>query len=81
MKVDLIQIGNSKGIRIPKWLIEYCGFGATVNLQVKKKSIVISPTAVRRSGWAEAFAAKAVGDEEPLWKDQTSDWDRREWRW
>jgi antitoxin MazE len=81
MKVDLIQIGNSKGIRIPEWLIEYCGFGATVELQVKKNMIVISPMAVRRNGWAEAFAAEAVGDDEPLWEEQASDWDRRERRW
>jgi len=30
MKTQLVQIGNSRGIRIPKPLIEQCGFGDTV---------------------------------------------------
>jgi antitoxin component of MazEF toxin-antitoxin module len=31
MKIDLVRIGNSRGIRIPKPLIEQCGLGNTSN--------------------------------------------------
>jgi antitoxin MazE len=82
MKVDLIRIGNSKGIRIPKPVIEQCGFGDTVELEIKDKTIVISPAAGRRSGWNEAFAAMAErGDDELLWDERPTDWDEREWQW
>jgi len=82
MKVDLVRIGNSKGIRIPKPVIEQCGLGDTVELEIKDKTIVISPAKARRSGWNEAFAAAAErGDEEPLWDERATDWDEREWRW
>ncbi len=82
MKVELIRIGNSKGVRIPKPVIEQCGLGDTVELEIKDKTIVISPSVGRRGGWGEAFAAMAErGDDEPLWDEQATDWDKREWQW
>ena len=82
MKIDLVRIGNSKGIRIPKPIIEQCGLGDTVELEVKDNAIVISPAGERRGGWGEAFAAAAEsGRDEPLWDEQVSEWDEQEWRW
>lgn len=37
MKVDLVRIGNSRGIRIPKPLIEQCGLGETVDLSIRAR--------------------------------------------
>lgn len=42
MKASIIKIGNSKGIRIPKYLLEESALDGTVELTVKKGSIVIS---------------------------------------
>ena len=43
---------------------------------------MISPSVGRRGGWGEAFAAMAErGDDEPLWDEQATDWDKREWQW
>ena len=36
MKTNLIRIGNSRGIRIPKPFIEQCGLGETVELRVAR---------------------------------------------
>src|SRR5262249_33562385 len=55
MTIDLIRIGNSKGIRIPKPVIEQCGFKDKVQLQVEKDRLVISPARRPRQGWADAF--------------------------
>lgn len=44
MKASIIKIGNSKGIRIPKVLLEESGLGDKVELTVKNKKIVISPS-------------------------------------
>ena len=34
MKTELVRIGNSRGVRIPKPFIEQCGLGETVDLRV-----------------------------------------------
>lgn len=64
MKVELARIGNSRGIRIPKPLIEQCGFGDQVELRVTAEGLVVAPHRAPRSGWKEAFAAeKAEGSD------------------
>jgi antitoxin component of MazEF toxin-antitoxin module len=42
MKIELVRIGNSRGIRIPKPLIEQCGFGDTVEVHVEQDRLVIA---------------------------------------
>jgi mRNA interferase MazF len=54
MKARLIQIGNSRGIRLPKPVIEEAGLDDEVQLQVRKGAIVIRPLRAPRSGWAQA---------------------------
>ncbi len=59
MKTELVRIGNSRGIRIPKPLIEQCGLGNNVELRVENDSLVISPERRPRQGWEEAFRTNA----------------------
>ena len=35
MKTELVRIGNSRGIRIPKPIIEQCRIGDTIELRVQ----------------------------------------------
>ncbi len=83
MRTQLIQIGNSRGVRIPKPLIEQCGLGKTVDLRVEKDRLVISPERQPRQGWTEAFraAGPAAGDEVLLDEIETNEFDRKEWTW
>ncbi len=83
MKTDLIRIGNSRGIRIPKPLIEQCGFGEEVDLRVENECLIISPDRQPREGWEEKFraAGSAVEDEQLLATADTNEFDRKEWRW
>ena len=63
MKVELVRIGNSRGIRIPKPLIEQCGFGDTVDLRVEQDCLIIAPDhpPAGERVWAEApSAARAM---------------------
>ena len=81
MKVSLIKIGNSQGIRIPKTLIEQCGFGDELELEVKGGGLLLRPAEPSRKGWEEVFQKKSV-PERPLLPDHLSeDWDDREWTW
>ena len=82
MKTELIRIGNSRGIRIPKPLIEQCGLGNTVELRVDNNHLVISAGRRPRDGWTEAFrAAGPAADELLLEGVGPNAFDREEWRW
>jgi antitoxin MazE len=83
MKIELVQIGNSRGIRIPKPLIEQCGLGDSVELRVQNDCLVISPERKPRQGWEQAFraAGSSVDDELLLDGLKASDFDRKEWQW
>lgn len=48
MKASIIKIGNSKGIRIPKPLLEESGISSDVEITSKKGSITITPIKKRR---------------------------------
>jgi antitoxin MazE len=67
MTTRLIPIGNSRGIRIPKAIVEQCGLGEEIELEVRRDELVLrSPRAPRR-GWDAAFAKMAAaGDDELL---------------
>lgn len=54
MEVKLQKIGNSRGIRLPKKIIDACGLSETVELQVIGKTITITSKRKPRQGWAKA---------------------------
>lgn len=82
MKTNIVRIGNSKGIRLPKAVLEQCHFEDTVEIQVEGNILIIRPVHMRRSGWSEAFSGMARREDDKL-LDQNSatEWDRKEWRW
>ena len=57
MKVAIVAIGNSRGVRLPKVVLEQLGFGAEAELEVEDGKVTLTPRRAPRSGWAEAFAA------------------------
>ena len=84
MKTNVIRIGNSRGIRIPKPILEHCRLGDTVELAVQDDHLVVSPLPRPRAGWDEAFRQLArQGDDVLLDKDflSATHWDRTEWEW
>jgi antitoxin MazE len=86
LKVELVRIGNSRGIRIPKPLIEQCGFGDTVELYMEQNRLVIAPQHPPRKGWRQSFAAAGASidsDNDPLLLDDMprNAFDREEWTW
>ena len=83
MRTELIRIGNSRGVRIPKPLIEQCGLGDTVELRIERDRLVISQERRPRQGWAEAFraAGPATKDEILVEMAEPNEFDREEWQW
>lgn len=84
MKTNIIRIGNSQGVRIPKPIIRQAGLEGDVNLTVKGSTIVISKVKKPRSGWSEAFAQMRRNEDDVLLDSETalsSVWDKEEWEW
>ena len=83
MKTTLIAIGNSRGIRIPKPLIEQCGLNDEVELDVRDNSIIIHSPRTARAGWNKAFAQMARLKDDTLIQNDSkpSRWDSEEWEW
>ncbi len=82
MKINIVRIGNSKGVRLPKALLEQCRLEGEVELEVEDNRLVIRSAQAPRSGWDQAFAAMAEEGDHALLDDETATaWDKTEWRW
>lgn len=83
MRTELVRIGNSRGIRIPKPIIEQCGFGEKVELRVENQRLIVSPQRAPRQGWEEIFRAAGSSAEDELLLEGVgpNEFDRKEWKW
>ncbi len=72
MEARIIQIGNSRGIRIPKTMLEQAGMTDRVELSAEGNCIMITAgNALPRSDWNAKFAA--AGGKTTL-SEADSDW-------
>ena len=66
MRAEIIRIGNSKGLRIPKAILEQCGLKTTVDLSVENHTLFITPYEEAREGWEDRFKLMAKNDDDTL---------------
>lgn len=82
MRVTLDRIGNSRGVRLPKAIIEQCGFELGIEMTVRGTEVVLSPAKPIREGWDERFReAAGVEPEAPLLGEFGTDWEDDGWTW
>ena len=80
MDVSVIPIGNSKGIRLSKTLLEKYNITDTVELILEKSFIIIKPKTNPRAGWDKAFKKMHEnGDDKLLMDDVFEDENFEEW--
>ena len=80
MDISVIPIGNSKGIRLTKTLIEKYNIKDTVELILEKGYIIIKPKNIPRLGWEKSFKKmNENGDDKPLMTDIFEDENFEEW--
>ena len=80
MDISIIPIGNSKGIRLSKTLLEKYNIRDTVELILEKGYIIIKPKESPRKGWEKAFEQMHEnGDDKPLMADIFIDENFEEW--
>lgn len=82
IKLQIVQIGNSLGVRIPKALLKQCGFKDSIIVKVENNRLVLIPDNEPRRGWGNVFKEMAqVGDNKLVDADRESTFDRDEWEW
>jgi antitoxin MazE len=84
MKTRIVSIGNSRGIRIPKPLLEQTGLTGEVEISAEDGTLVIRPVKKPRAGWASAFQKMAQRDDDALLDEvapSLAEWDESEWQW
>jgi len=80
MKTQVIQIGNSKGLRLSKEILERYGIKDSVDLILEEGQIVLKAIVEPRAGWEESFqAAGASADHSLLIPDVFHEEDIESW--
>lgn len=78
----IVKIGNSKGIRIPRILLEQAGLSDEIEMRVEGDQLIIHPVRKPREGWEEQFKLMAANHDDQLIDEMTiSEWDEEEWTW
>ncbi len=81
MKTKIVRIGNSRGVRIPKPLLEQAGLEGEVQLRVVESGIIIEG-ATPRAGWGlAAELLRERGEDSPLDEIVATDFDESDWKW
>jgi len=84
IKTHIVKIGNSRGIRIPKVLIDQAKLGDEIEMEVQGDKLVIHSLRNPRQGWDERFVEMACLGEDKLLDSEAanlSSWDKDEWEW
>jgi len=84
MVIKLVQIGNSRGIRLPKQIIEQFSFSDEIEAEIKKDGLFLKKKTTPRAGWKKQILKeiKKSGCPEMLIPDNIqNDFDKNEWQW
>jgi antitoxin MazE len=80
MELSIIQIGNSKGFRLSKTLIEKYNIKDKVELILEKGQMILKPIPSPRKDWEKAFKKmNENGDDQLLFNDVFEDENLEEW--
>jgi antitoxin MazE len=84
MKGQIVRIGNSRGLRIPKALLEECELNGDVDLEVRPEGLLIKPSNLPRLHWEDAFKKMSENDEDELVMEDSkapTAFEKEKWRW
>ncbi|RLD62246.1 MAG: AbrB/MazE/SpoVT family DNA-binding domain-containing protein [Bacteroidetes bacterium] len=81
MDISIVPIGNSKGIRLSKTVLEKYNIKDKVELILEKGYIILKPKAEPRKGWGKAFKKMhETGNDKSLMNDVFDDENFEEWQ-
>lgn len=80
MEISIIKIGNSKGLRLSKTILERYQISDKVEMILEEGQIVLRPLSAPRKDWDQAFKnIHENGDDELLIDDFFEDENHDEW--
>ena len=80
MELSVINIGNSKGIRLSKTILEKYSINDKIELILEKDYIILKPKTEPRKGWEKSFKKMhRNGDDQLLMNDVFEDETFEEW--
>ncbi|MGI5074218.1 AbrB/MazE/SpoVT family DNA-binding domain-containing protein [Treponema vincentii] len=80
MLISVIQVGNSRGIRFPKIILDKFAVKDKLNMEVTDNEIILTPIKEpSRKGWAEAFLTMHKNKDDIL--EPIPDSREVEWEW
>ncbi|MEO6583163.1 MAG: AbrB/MazE/SpoVT family DNA-binding domain-containing protein [Ferruginibacter sp.] len=81
MDISIISIGNSKGIRLSKTILEKYKIQDRVELILEKSYIILKPKSSPRNGWEKLFKKMHEnGDDKLVINDVFEDESFEEWK-
>jgi antitoxin MazE len=81
MEISIINIGNSKGIRLSKTVLEKYNIQDKLELILEKGYLILKPIAEPRKNWEKSFKKMHDnGDDELLIDDVFNDENFEEWK-
>ena len=81
MEIQVVKIGNSKGIRLSKTLLERYNIRDKLEIIFEKGYLILKPVSKPRSGWEEAFKEMHDNkDDQLLFDDLFQDENLEEWK-
>lgn len=82
MIVSVVAIGNSKGIRLPKVIIDQLKITDKLDLDVENQKIILKPVSnTPRAGWNTAFKDMHKENDDNLLIDNGIDSQDFTWEW
>lgn len=81
-KTRIVRIGNSRGIRVPKPLLDQAQLPEELEIYAEPGRLVVRAARGPRFGWAEAARAMRARSEDQLLDASTvTRFDAEEWTW
>jgi antitoxin MazE len=81
-KTKIVRIGNSRGIRVPKVLLDEAQLPEEVELEAEHGRLVVRAARGPRAGWAAAARLMRVGDDDHLLDAHTpTRFEEKDWQW
>ncbi|HYM24091.1 MAG TPA: hypothetical protein VEU08_12820 [Vicinamibacterales bacterium] len=81
-RTRIVQIGNSRGVRVPKALLEHADLPDEVELQAERGRLIVRAARGPRAGWAAAARTMRDRNEDRVLDGTVANrFDDREWKW
>jgi antitoxin MazE len=82
MLVSVVQIGNSRGVRLPKAILDQLEISDKLDMEVENNQIILKPVPHQpRQGWDIAFSQMREEGEDKLLLPEAAVTKDFEWEW